>query len=201
MVRRRCSQFSLKSLMAVMVVLGLAFARLEKYLAEQRPVAWQPFSQALLEEKRAAGSPVLVRFSDDFGGYSTNPVFVAALETAAVRRLLRSNKIVPMRADIMLLLGQYGFEIERELDSFRLSLGPAIAIYPADNNAKLVLVENKDLNEAKVIEAIHRVVRSGSSAPGGCPFYKRTPGLPRRGLQASGRVLDAGRICCLSIVS
>ncbi|HVA50001.1 MAG TPA: hypothetical protein VNH11_26785, partial [Pirellulales bacterium] len=83
-------QFSLKSLMAIVVVLGLAFFWLEKYLSEQRPIDWQPFSRAMLEEKLAAGSPILVIF--DVKG-TVEP----ALETPKVRRLLRSTGIVPMR--------------------------------------------------------------------------------------------------------
>jgi hypothetical protein len=97
MARHRWFQFSLKSLMAAVVVLGLAFVRLEKYLSE-RPIDWEPFSRALLEEKLVAGLSVLVYFRADWDTDS----FLAektVLETPEMRRAVRSNRVVALRAD------------------------------------------------------------------------------------------------------
>jgi hypothetical protein len=150
--------------MAAVVVLGLAFFRLEKYLAEQRPIAWRPFSRALLEEKLAAGSPVFLKVADEWTGYERqpgvppHPEIVAALETPRVRRLLRSNGIVPMRADPVAFY-YLSAELHQDLIPLGLIPYPAVAVFPAGDNAKPVRVENRDLSESKVIEAIHRAIR------------------------------------------
>lgn len=126
-------------------------------LFQPSKIPWQPFSPEALQAAQAEGKTVMVDFSADWClTCKTNLKF--AIETNAVRDLIKANGVVPMLADWT----DHSPMIKRALNELGYNSIPVLAIWPAKGSGKNVMVLSDLLRESQVLEALKE---AGPSSP------------------------------------
>jgi thiol:disulfide interchange protein DsbD len=129
--------------------LGQKFAHAGK--KDANAIDWVPFSQARLQAELAAGRSVFLDFTADWC-ITCKFNERTAIDTALVRTLFDSKKVVPMKADWT----NANPEITAALQSFGRVGVPFYVIYPSGNgNTPVVLPEL--LTESILADALNRL--------------------------------------------
>jgi thiol:disulfide interchange protein len=112
-------------------------------------IAWQPFSPEALERARADGKTVMVDFTANWcPNCKTNSKL--AIETEAVRDLVRANGVVPMLADWT----DQSPVIKKTLNELGYNSIPLLAIWPAHPTEKKVIKLPDVLTKSQVVAAL-----------------------------------------------
>jgi thiol:disulfide interchange protein len=120
-------------------------------LFQESKIPWQPFSPEALQRARAEGKTVMVDFSADWClTCKWNLKF--AIETNAVRDLVKANGIVPMLADWT----SESPTIKKALNELGRNSIPTLAIYPADPPEGKPMVLSDLLYESQVLDALKK---------------------------------------------
>ncbi len=93
--RRRWS-FRLRALFAVVAIAGVAALQAVRYRDSVRPIEWGPFSRQAVQQENALGRDVLVSFMATWD--PTSAAQPQMIDTPPIRRLLRSKRIVALKA-------------------------------------------------------------------------------------------------------
>ena len=118
-------------------------------LFQESKIPWQPFSPEALERARSEGKTVMVDFSADWClTCKTNLKF--AVETDAVRDLVKANGVVPMLADWT----DRSPTIKKALNDLGYNSIPVLAIWPSKRSGKNMIVLSDLIRENQVIEAL-----------------------------------------------
>jgi thiol:disulfide interchange protein len=118
-------------------------------LLQTSVIPWQPFSPAALEQARSEGKTVMVDFSADWC-LTCKANLKFAVETNAVRDLVRQNGVVPMLADWT----DYSTTIKKALNDLGYNSIPVLAIWPASPPGSRPIVLSDLLKESQVLGAL-----------------------------------------------
>ncbi len=137
------------SAVAAVVLCGIAIA-VPLTVAAKQKLDWKPYSQAMLDQARAAGKPVFIDFTAAWC-LSCHVNEQVVLDAADVDKQLLSKDFVLLRADWT----QYDPEITKQLASIGRSGVPTYVIYPkAKGSSADVLPEL--LTKAAVLKAVEK---------------------------------------------
>ena len=119
-------------------------------LFQQSKIPWQPFSPEALAQARAEGKTVMVDFSADWC-LTCKTNLKLAIETDAVRDLVKANGVVPMLADWT----DQSPTIKKALNDLGYNSIPVMAIWPANAQGKEVIILSDLLSESQVLKALN----------------------------------------------
>lgn len=130
-------------------------------LFQTSKIPWQPFSPEALQRAQAEGKTVMVDFSADWClTCKTNLKF--AIETDAVRDLVKTNNVVPMLADWT----DHSPMIKKALNDLGYNSIPVMAIWPGQSQEKKPIILSDLLRESQVLDALKQ---AGPSKPPALP--------------------------------
>ncbi len=129
--------------------LGQKFAHAGK--KDTNGIDWVPFTEARLQAELAAGRSVFLDFTADWC-ITCKFNERTAIDTALVRALFESKKVVPMKADWT----KANPEITAALKSFGRVGVPFYVIYPSGNGSKAVVLPEL-LTESILADALNRL--------------------------------------------
>ena len=119
-------------------------------------IAWQKFSPQELERLTSEGNTVLVDFTADWC-LSCKVNLHTAIETEDVKRLIETNKVVPMLADWT----KGAPEVTKALESLNSKQIPVLAIFPARKSAQPIVLRDL-VTKGQVLSAIEKAGPSTS---------------------------------------
>ncbi len=114
----------------------------------EKRIAWQPYTEARLQQLTSEGKTVMIDFTAD---WCNNCHFnlATAIETEKVAKLIRENRVVPLIAD----WSNPSEEIEAKLQELNSNGIPVLAIYPAEKPSEPI-VFRAILTESTVLKAL-----------------------------------------------
>lgn len=114
-------------------------------------IKWEHYSPDALAKARAEGKTVMVDFSAEWClTCKTNIRW--SIDTAKVRDLLKTNRVVPMLADWT----DESPEIKQALNDLGRNSIPVLAIWPAGGSDEAVIVQSDLLSQADVLAALEQ---------------------------------------------
>ena len=116
---------------------------------QQSKIPWQPFSPLALAQARAEGKTVMVDFSADWC-LTCKTNLKLAIETDAVRDMIKTNGVVPMLADWT----DESPTIKKALNDLGYNSIPQLAIWPANPQETEVIILSDLLSESQVLNAL-----------------------------------------------
>jgi thiol:disulfide interchange protein DsbD len=125
--------FSLRTLLALVTIAGVAALLAARYWEASRPIEWRPFSQQAVRYENAAGRHVLVSFMATWDPISA--MQCQMIDTPPIRRLLRSKGIVAVKADYT----NSDPVITAELHALGRNSTPLLVLYPASGGSPTIL--------------------------------------------------------------
>lgn len=137
-------------------------------------IDWTPWSEAAVQQARAAGHPVLVDFTADWC-VTCQVNKKTSLEIDSVRAKLKAIKAVTMIGDYT----RADDAITAELKRFGRAGVPLVLVYPADLQADPVVLPDGFLTPNVVLEALDKAAPAKNRSAAGMPGSRRTTCVDR----------------------